>query len=105
LNHPGVEAAFRCKQCAKPVCRSCVLSTPHGNFCSDACKEKFEAFAERAQALDAKRGGGGLVRLRRVVIKLIFFTAVFLGACWLCAAYEVPVLSGWVWQIRDRLGI
>lgn len=104
LNHPGVEAAFRCKQCMKPVCRSCAVTGPRGNFCSDACKEKFEAFAQRAETLDAKRGGG-FAKLRRVFVKLILFAAVLLGAGWLCITLEIPVLSDLVWQIRDRLGI
>lgn len=104
LNHPGVEAAFRCKQCMKPVCRSCVVSAPRGNFCSAACKEKFEAFADRAAALDTRIKGSGFAKLRQLAVKLILLVAFLAGSVWMFTTIEIPYVSDWAWKLRDLLG-
>ena len=47
-NHRDIKAAADCDRCSKPVCRSCVVQTPRGKFCSTACwEESAEAAAPR----------------------------------------------------------
>lgn len=105
INHPGIEAVFRCKQCAKPVCRTCVVQGPRGHFCSQICADKFEAFAQRAEALDVKQKGAGFFRLKRALFKLAVLTAVLAGIGVAASRMNIPFLSDIVWQIRAMLGI
>ncbi|MDQ1256290.1 MAG: hypothetical protein QG656_886 [Candidatus Hydrogenedentes bacterium] len=98
INHPGVEAAARCRQCGKPVCGACVVSGPTGKFCCEECKGKHENFVQRAEQLDVKkrRGTGMLVGLRRLIVKGIILVAVVLfgaGAATYFGGFEIPVLS------------
>ncbi len=104
INHAGVDAAFRCKQCQKPVCRACVVQSGWGNFCSEACQTKFETFAQRAAALDAKQRGGWGLKLRRTGIKLALYLGVPLAVVYVAITYRVPVLSEMVWHIRSLIG-
>ena len=92
INHPGIEAVARCKQCGKPVCGACVITGPTGRFCGESCKEKHEKFVERAQEMQrSSRSTGGLVKLRRFLIKLVIFI-VAIGALGFAAVYlDVPV--------------
>ena len=41
-----------CHQCHKPICRSCVVVTPEGSFCSSECTVTF-------RLVKTKLGGGG----------------------------------------------
>lgn len=97
INHPGVEASGRCKQCGKPFCNACAVAGPTGRFCSDTCKEKHQAFIQRAQQLDRQSvvSGGFLLKLRRMAIKLVIWAAVILVAVYFLTKYdiEVPILS------------
>lgn len=103
INHTGVEAAIRCKQCGTPACSACKVSGRTGNFCSDACREKHEQFILRAQELERRRPTVGvLVRLRRMVVKLVVLVLVVLlfAALLTYLGVEVPFLSD---QLRHYL--
>ena len=97
INHPGIEAAGRCKQCGKPFCSACAVSGPTGKFCGDICKQKHEAFIQRAQQLDrASPGGGYFIKARRLAIKLVIWVVVILAVALVLTKfhlYEVPYLS------------
>jgi len=95
INHPGIEAIARCKQCGKPVCGSCVVAAYNGNFCSPLCKEKHEKFVERAQKLDAKSRGGGryLAKLRFFLKKLVVFLVGFVGVGFVSIYLQIPYAS------------
>ncbi|HOV32481.1 MAG TPA: B-box zinc finger protein [Candidatus Hydrogenedens sp.] len=108
INHPSVAATARCKQCGKPVCGACVVSSPFGSFCSDACREKFEVFSKRAQELDRNttqtRWNIG-VRLRQffsfiIVVLIVLITLGVIGTL-----FYIPVLSQIIFSIRAWLGI
>lgn len=105
INHPGIEAVARCKQCAKPVCGTCVVKGPTGAFCSDACKETHAAYVNRAQQLDdMKRRPGILARFKGVigtgvVIVIVVFAAAFVATYF---GIEIPVLSNIVRQVLNR---
>lgn len=104
INHPTIEAAGRCKQCGKPFCSACHVHGPTGNFCSEECRGKHEAFTKRAAELDAKRRKGGIGRriwllTRNVVIwALIVLLAVGIATYF---GIEVPVLSDVVRSLVD----
>jgi hypothetical protein len=94
INHPGVEAVARCKQCGKPVCGACVVTGPTGRFCSEACKEKHEKFVSRAQALQrTSRSAGTLTKLRRLLIKLVILLAAIVALGFVVVYFEIPVAA------------
>ena len=102
INHPGVEAVARCKQCGKPVCSACLVTGPTGNFCSQACKEKHQEFIKRAQSLQrSSRGAGNMRKLGRFAIKLVIFLVVVGAICLAALRYPIPVLSD---VVRAGLG-
>lgn len=106
INHPGVEAVGRCKQCGKPFCNACKVSGPTGFFCSAECKQKHEVFVQRAQQLDSKKGGLGFGRLMRRgigLIMVILIIAIALGV--FGTIFQVPVLSPMVRSVRSMIGI
>jgi len=105
INHPGVEATHRCKQCNKPVCGACVVPGPTGRFCSTACKEQHEAFTQRAQRMDGKARSGLGARLRKLVGALILAAAVCFALGVVGSIFTVPVLSDIVFEVRGILGI
>ena len=99
LNHPGIEAIGRCKQCGKPFCSACRVPGPTGNYCSDICKATNEKFIERAQQLDEmNKSGGWMSRFWRVGSKILFFAAVLLVLA-VTAEYfgiDVPIIGPYI---------
>lgn len=92
INHPGIEAVARCKQCGMPVCGACVVKAHNGNFCSDACQQKHAAFVQRAEAMDRshRRGTGLFVKLRTLLFKVVVFVAA-IGALGFASVYfQIP---------------
>lgn len=105
INHPGVEATVRCKQCGKPVCNTCVVQGSTGRFCSDSCHQRHEAYTQRAQELDGKARGSAFIKLRSILGTLIIIAAALVALGVVGSFMDVPVLSDVVWKIRDILGI
>ena len=103
INHPSVEAAGRCKQCGKPFCSACRIQGPTGNFCSEECRDKHQAFTQRAAELDAKRKAGTGRRIWYLVRTILIWTLVILLAVGIATYFgiEVPVLSNVVRAIID----
>ncbi len=106
INHPGVEAVARCRQCATPVCNACVVAGPTGRFCSFECREKHEKFVKDAQGCElGKRPRGGFSRtLRSLVSSAVVLAAVLLALGVVCTFFEVPVLSDLTRMVRGRVG-
>ena len=105
INHPGVEAVARCKQCGKPVCGMCVKKGPTGNFCSDGCRDQYATFIERAADFDARGRKSGWVRkLRTVFVKLILLVLGLAVLVFLGAQFDVPVLSAISDKVMGMLG-
>lgn len=104
INHPGVEATVRCKQCGQPVCDTCVVQGPTGRFCSVACKEKHQAFMARSQQLEGKARSSFGVRLRKTLGLIVGILVVFGAVGVVATVFEVPVLSGLVRQARGMIG-
>jgi len=94
INHPGVEAVARCKQCGKPVCSTCLVTGPTGNFCGMECRDKHQEFMKRAQSLQrTSRGASGLRSLVSLLIKLIILLVVLGAVCIVAVLVEIPVLT------------
>ncbi len=105
INHPGIEAVGRCKQCGRPFCNACKVQGPTGLFCSQPCKEKHETFVKRASQFDAPKGGTGIgVKLRRVfnIVLVVAIIAIILGV--LGSFVDVPVLTPLVFKVRGIIG-
>jgi len=105
VNHVHMEAVVRCKQCSRPICAACIIAGATGRFCSAACKEKHEAFTERAQKMDGKARSAFFVKLRALILTIIIFLAVAFAAGFLASTVEIPILTDLTWAVRDRLGI
>lgn len=93
INHPGIEATVRCKQCGKPVCDTCVVIGPSGRFCSAGCQQRHLAFVQRAQQLDGKARTGVFMRVRNAVGALIVIAAVAGAVLFVGHMFEIPVLK------------
>ena len=104
INHPGVEATVRCKQCGKPVCNTCVVIGPTGRFCSAGCQQRHQAFAQRAQQLDGKTRSGLFMRIRNAVAALIVLAAVVGVALFLGRMFDVPVLKDLAQKAMELIG-
>lgn len=106
VNHPGVEAVIRCKQCGKPVCSACMVSGPSGRFCSDGCQQRHFAFMKRAQELETKkRAPGGLAMLRKIVAAVLVIGAAVGAALFVGYLFDVPVLKDFALKAMQLTGI
>ena len=105
INHPGMVADHRCKQCAKPVCNSCIQRGPTGVFCSEACKVQHEQYMQRAGQLDGRARSSFFVKLRGLVVGLIVLAAVVGGIGFIGTEVEIPILSDIAWTVRDLIGL
>jgi hypothetical protein len=95
----------RCKQCGAPVTEFNRILGPTGLFCSDLCRQKHEAFTERAQALDVtgKRSSGAVVRhmIRKFLTKVIVLLILLFFIGLVATFFEIPILS----DIVEDMGI
>ena len=106
INHPGVEAVIRCKQCGTAVCGACVVATAAGRFCCETCSNKYEAFAQRAQDLEPLRyGRSWMASIRRGVFKLIVLLLALVGLGFASLHYKIPVLVDLTRSVLQFLGI
>lgn len=53
INHPKALSSTMCFQCHKPICRSCVVVMPQGQFCSTQCSALYANM--KAQLAAARR--------------------------------------------------
>jgi hypothetical protein len=101
INHPGVEAVIRCKQCGRPACSVCRVKGPTGDFCSDACKDKHQAFVARAQQLESGRKVRRPFPLWRIVRKALAWSLLLVLVVLIAAIFgvEIPYLTPLLRQI------
>lgn len=105
INHPGVEATVRCKQCGRPVCDACVVTGPTGRFCSQPCKQKHEAFYQKAQGMDGKARSSFFIKLKGLLSGVIILVAVLAAVGVVATVVEIPLLSDLTRQVRALIGI
>ncbi len=106
INHPGVEAIGRCRQCSKPVCKSCGTRGPAGLYCSDDCREKHERFVQRAEVMGLDRVGkrGILESVRNLLGGLITLAAILFALGVAATLFYIPVLSEVTENVRAFIG-
>jgi hypothetical protein len=73
-NHEGQPAVSTCHQCRKDLCKSCVMVTPAGTFCSSECSVLHREM--KSQGGGGKKSAG--VALKLVLVLLLLVAAVFL---------------------------
>lgn len=110
INHPGVEATARCKQCGKPVCNACHVVGPTGVFCSESCKEKHMAFIQRAQALEQRRKAGPgqfSLKVKKFITKAVVVVILLFAAGFLLVYYNkyIPYVSELIDRVRAFINI
>jgi hypothetical protein len=96
-----------CKQCGGAYTSKTRVAGPTGNFCSALCKEKHEAFIQRALELESRpkpamRRPGLLVR---AILTRLIALAVLLGfAGAIGFFFNVPVLTPLVYRVIEAAG-
>jgi hypothetical protein len=82
-----------------------VVTGPTGRFCSAGCKEKHQAFAQRAQQYDSKARAAYFVRLRGLIGTIVVAVALLAALGILSSFVYIPVLSNLTEMARARLGL
>ena len=87
-------AAFRCKQCHKPVCDECAFKDENGAFCRRECAANYRSFQQiQARTHPAKVGS-----LLKTIVILVLFAAVAV------AVFAYGAKKGWFGQeARERV--
>jgi hypothetical protein len=99
INHPAIEAVARCKQCMKPVCKTCIVDGPMGKYCSASCKEKHEMYVKKAQDAElTRRKPSHSGKIKELIAKLIILLVVLAGLGAAAAYFDVPVVGDMVRQ-------
>ena len=65
-DQPSVSA---CHQCRKDLCKSCVMVTPTGTFCSSECSILFREM--KSQGGSAKPSSGGALKAVLLLLSLV----------------------------------
>jgi hypothetical protein len=99
----GVDMGMRCKQCNQPITSANMVESPFGVFCSEACKEKYEAFVQRAQQLESMRKPFSLGRVLKGFIGKLIVILILLVALGVLGTVmpDIPVLSDLVRTVRE----
>jgi hypothetical protein len=90
--HESDTAVSACKQCSKDLCKSCVMVTPAGTFCSSECSVLHRELKSH-QGGPAKRSSGVGVRL---VLFVLFLVAVAF------AIHLLPMTKGQPYDLITR---
>ncbi|OHB75819.1 MAG: hypothetical protein A2Z34_11095 [Planctomycetes bacterium RBG_16_59_8] len=70
VNHASEAAVTHCYQCHKPLCKSCLMVTPHGSFCSSECNIIYKEFKERYKG-EGKRKSSVMAKIFAFFLLLI----------------------------------
>ena len=71
--HENQASVSACAQCGKNLCKSCVMVTPAGTFCSSECSVLHRELKGRDKP--AKRSSGGV--MKGALLLLLLATAAF----------------------------
>lgn len=107
LNHPGIEAIGRCKQCGKPFCSACKIMGPTGLFCCNECKDKHEAFVQRAAQLEARKAPINIMAKLRTAVGKLIVILILLGFLGMLGNFfpDIPILGSLVARVREIIGV
>ncbi len=76
INHKDQPSVTMCAQCHKPLCKSCVMVTPGGSFCSTECSILNREFKAKMQGAG---GGKKMGFFGKFIIFLILVAVVLVG--------------------------
>lgn len=68
-NHENQPAVSSCAQCRKDLCKSCVMVTPAGTFCSSECSVLHREM--KAHSGGGKKSSGAAMKLVLVLLLLV----------------------------------
>lgn len=73
INHQDQPAVTMCHQCHKPICKSCVMVTPQGSFCSSECSIVYREMKGKIRQEGTKSSATKII----VVVILFVIAAAF----------------------------
>lgn len=105
INHHEMPAVTRCKRCNTPVCGMCIVKGANGHFCSEACKEQYAQFIERADKLEKRGWGiGFMTKLKYFLIKLILLVILFVAIGFGAIKFNVRFVSDIAYWVLGLFG-
>ena len=76
VNHPDVEAEFRCYSCRKPICADCVVQDGDLTFCSATCNANHKnTSGSVAEFMAADKKEKFKKKVRNIIILIILVGA------------------------------
>jgi hypothetical protein len=90
--HEDQPAVSSCHQCRKDLCKSCVMVTPAGTFCSSECSVLFR---------EMKSQGGAGKKSSGAAMKAFLFLLVLVAAAFLI--HLAPMTTGKPFDIIGRI--
>ena len=80
-NHPNAPSVTVCHQCQKPICKSCVMVTTTGTFCSSECSIiNKELRHKQGGGGGRKKGGKGMAVIFVVLLAIAGMFGVYFAA-------------------------
>lgn len=76
-NHPNSPSVTMCGQCQKPICKSCVMVTATGTFCSSECSIISKELRHKGGGGGGGRRKGGGAGMALVFLVLLAVAALF----------------------------
>ena len=89
--HEKEAAVSACRQCSKDLCKSCVMVTPAGAFCSSECSVLHREMHAHAKPVAKSGGAAG---------KLYLFVLFLAGAA--VALHYLPMTKGQPYDLIGR---
>ena len=91
--HNDQPSVSSCRQCGKDLCKSCVMVTPSGTFCSSECSVLHREMAGAGGGTKKKSSGAGM----KLVLLLLLVVAVAF------AIHLMPSTTGQSYDIIGRI--
>lgn len=104
---PDAVVLGQCAQCGGPVTTKARVEAASGVFCSEDCREKYDAFRERATAYEDRPHRAPInwkFTAIRWVRKLIGLTIVFVLLGCVALLFKIPVLLPFYRGVLNVLG-
>ena len=79
-NHPNSPSVTVCHQCQKPICKSCVMVTTTGTFCSSECSIINKELRHKQGGGGRRKGGGGMVAVFLVLVAIAGLFGIYFAA-------------------------
>ncbi len=79
-NHPNAPSVTVCHQCQKPICKSCVMVTTTGTFCSSECSIISKELRAREGGGKKKKSGAGMALAFLLLVVVAGLFGVYFAA-------------------------